>query len=37
MKGLTTIDEVLKISADINIELPDELQGDTGMLSLQGS
>ena len=37
MKGLTTIDEVLKISADINIELPDELQGDTGMLSLHGS
>ena len=34
MKGITTIDEVLRISADLNIDLPDELQTDSGLISV---
>ena len=34
MKGATTIDEVLRISADVNIDLPDELQSGAGPLSM---
>ena len=37
MKGVTTIDEVLRISADLNIDLPDELQTGTDLLSMYSS
>jgi len=37
MKGITTIEEVLRVSADINIDLPDELQIGGGLISLGSS
>ena len=37
MKGITTIEEVLRVSADINIDLPDELQTEGGLISLGSS
>ncbi|MFQ5659801.1 MAG: GspE/PulE family protein [Gammaproteobacteria bacterium] len=37
MKGMTTIDEVLRISADLDIDLPDELQTGFGELPLEST
>ena len=35
MKGITTLDEVLRISADLDVDLPEELQVGGGSLSMQ--
>ena len=35
MNGITTIHEVLKISADLDIELPEELQTGLGNITAQ--
>lgn len=35
MKGITTLDEVLRISADLDVDLPEELQVGGGTVSMQ--